>query len=66
MEEYMQIHIFLNSELVGDQWSVSSSGRFTHQEREPDTHWIGGLVGHGACLNDMEEKNVLTLQTGFY
>jgi hypothetical protein len=30
----VQIHIFLTSALVGDEWSASRSGRFT-----PGTHW---------------------------
>jgi hypothetical protein len=32
----VQIHIFLNSALAGDEWSASRPCRFT-----PGTHWIG-------------------------
>jgi hypothetical protein len=39
------IHVFLTSVLVGDEWSASSSGRFTPGEGAFCTHWIGGWVG---------------------
>jgi hypothetical protein len=32
------IHIFLTSELAGGEWSASCPGRFTPEERAPDTH----------------------------
>jgi hypothetical protein len=38
----VQIHVFLNLELVGNEWSASRSGHFTPRERAPGTHWIGG------------------------
>jgi hypothetical protein len=39
----VQIHIFLTSALVCDEWSASRPGRFSLGERAPPgTHWIGG------------------------
>jgi len=37
----VQLKAFLTSALRGSQWSVSHLGRFTPEERTPDTHWIG-------------------------
>jgi hypothetical protein len=34
---------FLTSALDGGEWLASSSKRFTSWERDPGTHWIGGL-----------------------
>jgi hypothetical protein len=34
----VQIHVFLTSALVGDEWSASHPGRFTLGERAPGTH----------------------------
>lgn len=44
------IHIFLTSALVGGGWSASRPG-----EKAPCTYWIGGWVGLGAGLDDMEK-----------
>jgi hypothetical protein len=52
----VQIHIFLTSALVGGEWSASRPCRFTS-----GTHWIGGLVGPRAGLDDVEERKFLTL-----
>jgi hypothetical protein len=38
----IQLHVFLTSAIDGGDWSVSSPGRFTPEERAPGTHWIGG------------------------
>jgi len=35
----------LTSALDGGEWSASCPGHFTHRERAPGTHWIGGWVG---------------------
>jgi hypothetical protein len=45
---------FLNSALCGDEWEVSTPGRFIPMERAPDTHCIGGCVGPRAGLNTVE------------
>jgi hypothetical protein len=47
--------VFLNSALVGGEWSASSPGNFTPGERAHGTHWIGGLVGPRTVLDDMEK-----------
>jgi hypothetical protein len=46
-------HIFLISALAGGEWSASRPGRFTPEERDPGTHWIGGWIGPRAGLDDM-------------
>jgi hypothetical protein len=48
---------FLTPALVGDEWSPSSSGRFTPGEIALGTHWngIGGWVGPRACLDALEK-----------
>jgi hypothetical protein len=56
------IHIFLTSTLVGGEWSASRPGLFTPEERTPGTHWIGGWVDPRIGLDDMEEREFLTLQ----
>jgi hypothetical protein len=54
------IHIFLASALAGGQWSASRLGRFTPGERASCTHWIGGLVGPRACLDNVAKRKFLT------
>jgi hypothetical protein len=46
-------HVFLTSAIIRGEWSASRPGRFTHGERAPDTHWIGGWVGPRGDLDDM-------------
>jgi hypothetical protein len=43
----VEVHLqaFLTSALDGGEWSAPRSGRFTHRERAPGIHWIGGWVG---------------------
>jgi hypothetical protein len=55
------IHIFLTSALVGGQWSASCPCRFMPGERIPGTHWIGVWVDPKAGLDDVEEREFLTL-----
>jgi hypothetical protein len=55
----VSIHIFLASALVGGEWSVARNGRFIPRERALCTHWIGGWVGLGAGLDDMEKWKFL-------
>jgi hypothetical protein len=55
------MHVFLNSALAGSEWSASTPGRFTPEERAPGTHWIGGWVGPRAGLDDVEKRKFLSL-----
>jgi hypothetical protein len=55
------IHIFLNSALVGAEWSTSRPGRLTPVERSCGTHWIGGWVDLRAGLDDLKKRKFLTL-----
>jgi hypothetical protein len=57
----VQIRIFLTSALAGGEWSTSRPGRFTHRERAPGTHWIGGWVNPRTGLDDAEKLKFLTL-----
>jgi hypothetical protein len=57
----VQIHIFLTSALVGDEWSASRNGHFTPGEIVPGTHWIGGWVDPRVGLDDFEKRKFLTL-----
>jgi hypothetical protein len=56
----VQIHIFLTSTLVGGQWWAARPGRFTHRERAPGTHWIGGWVDPRPGLDDVKMRKFLT------
>jgi hypothetical protein len=55
------IHVFLTSALVGDEWSTSRHGRFTHEERAPGTNWIGGGVGPRTGLDVVDNRKFLIL-----
>jgi hypothetical protein len=56
----VQIHIFFTSALAAGEWSVSRPCPFT-PERNPGTHWTGGWVDPGACLDDVKKRKFLTL-----
>jgi hypothetical protein len=56
----VQIHVFLTSALVGEL-SASRPGRFISGARAPGTHWIGGWVGPGTSLDDVEKRKMLPL-----
>jgi hypothetical protein len=58
----VQIHIFLTLALAWGEWSASHPGRFAPREGAPGSHWIGGLVGPKAGLDDVEKRKFLTLQ----
>jgi hypothetical protein len=49
----VQIHVFLTSALVECEWSASSPGRFTSEERTTVAHWIGGWMGPRAGPDDL-------------
>jgi hypothetical protein len=55
------MHVFLTSALAGGEWLASRPGRFTHGERAPGTHLIGGRVGPREGLDDVEGRKFLTL-----
>jgi hypothetical protein len=61
MEMDVYIHIFLISALIGGEWLVSRSCRFTPLERAPGTHSVGGWVNPRARLEDVEKRKFLTL-----
>jgi hypothetical protein len=50
--------LFLTSALAGGEWLAP--GRFTPEERAPDTHWIGGWVGPRAGLDDVDKRRFFT------
>jgi hypothetical protein len=50
------------SALAGDEWPASRPGRFTSNERAPDTHWIGGWVGPRTGLEDADKRKFLSQQ----
>jgi hypothetical protein len=60
----IQIHVFLTSVLVVDEWSASRPDRFTPGERDAGTHWMGGWVGprrHGenSCAYSNSDSSVV-------
>jgi hypothetical protein len=57
----VRIHVFLHSVSVGAEWSSSHSGRFTPRQNAPGTHWIGGWLGPGTCLDEMESRKIKPL-----
>jgi hypothetical protein len=48
----------LTSVLDGDEWSASRPGHFTHKERVPDTHWVGGWVGPVVGLDTVSKRKI--------
>jgi hypothetical protein len=48
-------------DLDGGEWSASYPSHFTHGERVPDTHWIGGWVGPRAGLDIVEKRKIVPL-----
>jgi hypothetical protein len=53
---------FLTLPLNGDERSAIRPGRFTPRERAAGSHWIGGWVGLGACLDDVERKKIINVK----
>jgi hypothetical protein len=49
---------FLISALDGREWSPSSPGRFNPGEGPPRIHWIGGWMGPGAGLDDVDKRKI--------
>jgi hypothetical protein len=61
----VEIHAFLTSALVGDEWSASRPSRFTPWDRVTGTHYIGGWVGPRTGLDDVQKrKNLAPAETG--
>jgi hypothetical protein len=51
----------LTSALDWGEWSASRPARFTHRERAPGTHWIGGLTGPRAVLDAMDDIGIIII-----
>jgi len=49
---------FLTSALGGGELSASRYGRFTHRERAPGTHWIGGWVHPRSGLDTVVKRKI--------
>jgi hypothetical protein len=60
-EVNVYIHILLDSEIVGSEWSALHPGRFTPGERAPDSQWIGSWMGPRFGLYGVEGTKFLTL-----
>jgi hypothetical protein len=52
----VEIHEFLTSSLDGGEWLVSSLSRFNRKKISPDTHWIGGWVGHRVGIDAVAKR----------
>jgi hypothetical protein len=61
----VEIHIFLTSALVGDEWSVSRTYRFTPGKEPPVTHFIGGWVDPRAGLDGTKDTTMNSLSRYF-
>jgi hypothetical protein len=56
----VETHVFLSALVWGD-WSATSSGRFTSEEKAPDTHWTGGQSGRcGEVDSDVSVVQAVT------
>jgi hypothetical protein len=58
---YRSIFSLPRQALVGGEWSALCPGHFTPGERAPGTNWIGGWLGPGDDLDDMEKRKFLTV-----
>jgi hypothetical protein len=56
---------FLTSAL-DDEWSGSSPGRFTPEEKAPGTHWIGGWMGPRASLDAVEYRVSISTELSWF
>jgi hypothetical protein len=57
----VEIYVFLTSALVGGEWSASRPGHFNPRGNISGTQWIGSWVGPRAGLDDVDEREILTL-----
>jgi hypothetical protein len=53
-----KLHVILNSELYGGDWSIPRSGRFAAEEINPGTDSIEGWVGHRINLDVMARRKI--------
>jgi hypothetical protein len=51
----------VTSALVEGEWLASRPNCFNPEERALGTHWIGGRLGPGAGLDDVEKRKFSTL-----
>jgi hypothetical protein len=56
MGEYVYIHIFMTSALVGGECSASTPWPLYSGKRTPSTHSIGGWVDPRAGMDDVEKR----------
>jgi hypothetical protein len=56
-QRYSSTHS-LTSALDGGEWSASWPGRFTPRERDPDSHWIGGWMGHRTGMDTVSKRKI--------
>jgi hypothetical protein len=61
MKTYGGVDVFLNSELVGGDWSDSCPGLFIRGEIALGTHYIGGWIGPRTGLDDVERRQIFPL-----
>jgi hypothetical protein len=61
MGEWMDIHVFLISAIVKNEWSVSHSGPLNPGERVPSIIWIGGWVGPRTGVDDLDKRKISLL-----
>jgi hypothetical protein len=59
MGEWMWIHVFLTSALVGGEYSASRPSSFTPRESVHSTQWIGGWMDPGTGLGYAEKRKFL-------
>jgi hypothetical protein len=53
---YKNPYAFLTSVIFWGEWSASHPGRFTSEERDLGTYWIGGWVGPRVGLEEKKRK----------
>jgi hypothetical protein len=67
MKTYGEIAVLLHSlalALDRGEWSVSRPGCYIPGEEDPDTHWIGGLVGLRAGFDAVAKRRKFLAPTG--
>jgi hypothetical protein len=54
----IKLNSFLNSVLVGDEWSTSRLGLFILTERVPFRYWRRGWVDFGGWLEALDKRQI--------